>query len=149
MGLVRQDQTRATLVEPGLYGVRLIDGRHGTRGISLIRGWMEPGARHSRHTHDVDEVIVFLEGAAVMEIDGREYPVRAGDSIHIPAGTPHGSINPGAEDLRFVAAFADPLIGSNPLAPTGPPGPRPRFSRQRQWLAWVLRRMAARVAGVP
>ena len=144
MALVRHEKTQATRVEPGLYGVRLIDGRHGTRGISLIRGWMEPGARHSRHTHEVDEVIVFLEGDAVMEIDGREYPVRAGDAIHVPAGTPHGSVNGGHRDLRFVAAFADGLIGSNPLAPEGP-APAPRVSRMRLRFAWILRRLAARL----
>lgn len=148
MGLVKQEDVEATLVEPGLYGVRLIDGRHGTRGISLIRGWMAPGSRHSSHTHDMDEVIVFLGGNATMVIDGQEYPVRAGDSIHIPAGTVHSSVNHGSEDLTFVAAFADSLIGANPLHPEGaqPPAPRPLASLRLR-LAWALRRLAGRLAG--
>ncbi len=146
MSLVKRESLEATLVEPGLYGVRLIDGRHGAKNVALIRGWMIPGASHSAHTHDVDEVIVFLSGNAIMEVGGRSYDVRPGDAIHVPAHTVHSSVNNGAEDLCFVSAFADNLIASNPLDTAGRPRREPLVaSALRHRLAWVLRRLAARL----
>ena len=150
MGLIRREELEATLVEPGLYGVKLIDGGLGSRHIALIRGWMEPGARHSSHTHDVDEVIVFLSGRAEMEVSGQTYGVGPGDAIHIPPRAVHGSVNTGNEDLCFVAAFADNLIASNPLVVAGSSRADTRFaSALRHRLAWLLRRVAGHLVRAP
>jgi len=41
------------------------------------------------HTHDSDEFVHILEGCLDVEIDGRIEEVRQGESILIPAGSPH------------------------------------------------------------
>ena len=41
------------------------------------------------HTHDSDEFVHILEGSLDVEIDGRVEEVRQGESILIPAGSPH------------------------------------------------------------
>ena len=48
---VGREQTQAIEVEPGLFGVKLIDGSTGSSGVALLRGWPRPGARHAPHTH--------------------------------------------------------------------------------------------------
>lgn len=132
-------------VEPGLFGVKLVDGADGARAVSLVKGWMHPGARHSPHTHDVEEAVVFLSGRGVVEVGGRPCPVGPGDVVHIPPGVVHSTLNTGTEDLCFVAAFADNLIGAHPLQLSG--GRQPKaVPAWRHRLAWWLRRAAGRLA---
>lgn len=150
MPVFKRQDTPANQVEPGLYGLKLLDGREGARHVSLVRGWMEPGARHSGHVHDVEEAVVFLAGRGLVEIDGVAHEVGPGDVVHIPAGSAHTTLNTGEVDLTFIAAFADNLIASNPLQTSG--GHRPdagALSGLRHRLAWVLRRVARRIAPPP
>jgi quercetin dioxygenase-like cupin family protein len=129
-------------VEPGLYGVKLVDGAQGARRISLVRGWMRPGGRHSPHTHDVEEAVIFISGCGVLEIGGEALRVGPGDLVHIPPNTVHTTLNDGDEDLCFVAAFADSLIAANPLATAeAPAAPRPA-RRLRHATASALLRLA-------
>ncbi len=41
------------------------------------------------HSHDSDEFVHILEGSLEVEINGRTEEVRQGESILIPAGSPH------------------------------------------------------------
>lgn len=41
------------------------------------------------HTHDYYEFYFFLEGDVSLEIAGRIFPLRYGDVVLIPPGTPH------------------------------------------------------------
>lgn len=146
MRLAQTSAMEPTEVEPGLFGLKLVDGSDGARQVSLVRGWMRPGARHSPHTHDVEEAVVFLAGTGVVEIDGRAYPVMPGSVVHIPPRAVHSTLNTGTEDLTFVAAFADNLIAANPLQT----GARPRADTGitadvRYRIAWWLRRIAGRL----
>ncbi len=135
-------------VEPGLYGVKLLDGAAGTQRLSMVRGWMHPGGRHSAHTHDVEEAVVFLSGHGEVDMAGRRIAVGPGDLLHIPPHTVHSTFNPGDEDLCFVAAFADCLIGANPPPAAGDALPEPANGPGRALrlsLANGLRRLAAAV----
>lgn len=135
-------------VESGLYGVKLLDGAAGTQRLSLVRGWMHPGGRHSAHTHDVEEAVVFLSGRGEVDLGGRCIAVGPGDLLHIPPHTVHSTFNPGDEDLCFVAAFADCLIGANPPPAAGDAAPLPANGpglTVRLRLAHWLQRLAARL----
>lgn len=136
-------------VEPGLYGVKLLDGAAGSQRLALVRGWMQPGGRHSAHTHDVEEAVIFLSGRGEVDIAGRCFAVGPGDQLHIPPHTVHSTFNPGNEDLCFVAAFADCLIGANPPAVAGDAAQAPtvRLGRAlRCSVATWLQRLATRLA---
>jgi len=135
---------RAKQIEPGLYGLKLIDGAQGAQRISLIRGWLEPGARHSAHTHDVEEAVVFLGGRGIVELGEERIDVSRGDAVHIPPGVVHSTLNTGSEDLSFIAAFADALITSDTAMRAGHV-PEARTSSIRHRIAWLLRRTAARI----
>ena len=101
--------------EPGLFAVKLIDGSRGASSIALLRGWLEPGASHSPHTHDAEEAVVFLSGSGVVTIDRQTFRVQEGDSLLIPAHVVHSTTNEDAlVTLHFVAAFSDAAIRSYP-----------------------------------
>ena len=65
----------------------------------------EPGEHahpEPRHVHDVDEVFIVLQGAGVIPIDGREYPLKAGDVVIVAAG----------EDHHARSSVDDPLVAA-------------------------------------
>ena len=70
---------------------------------------MEAGAAVPEHRDPTDEYIHVLEGAGEITIEGEAYPVRAGDTIHMPA--------------RARVSFQNgdlPLVALQVFAPAGP-----------------------------
>ncbi len=63
----------------------------GTGSTSFINGVtiFEPGAAIAMHKHNCEESVLLLEGEAVAEIDGTDFPVHPGDVTFIPADVPH------------------------------------------------------------
>jgi mannose-6-phosphate isomerase-like protein (cupin superfamily) len=49
-----------------------------------------------------ETVRYYLSGRAVERVGGRRYDAGAGDVLYIPANTPHTTVNPGSEPLRFL-----------------------------------------------
>ncbi len=49
------------------------------------------GKVHHFHTHPVDEILVIIKGALKFEWEGGTRICRPGDTIMLPAGTPHQS----------------------------------------------------------
>ena len=61
-------------------------------GFQTVMGFADiaPGVCGGRHTHPGIETSYILEGEGVSKIDGRpDRPVKAGDTIQIPANVPH------------------------------------------------------------
>ena len=80
-------------------------------GTSALSVWLanhEPGEDVPLHLHDVEEVLTFIEGEAQATLGTDTFPVRAGMSIIVPSGTPHGYRNTGSGPLRIIASIADP-----------------------------------------
>jgi len=138
MYCIRNQQTKVVEVEPGLFGVRLVDGGLGARHVAILRGWLNPGAAHSPHTHDAEEAVTFLAGSGVVRIGGEDHAVGAGDAVWIPPGVVHSTLNTGSEDLQFIAAFSDGLVTAFP-ANRETPGRNPPW-RWPQRCRWILRR---------
>jgi quercetin dioxygenase-like cupin family protein len=130
-------------VEPGLFGIGLIDGANGARGVALLRGWIEPGAQHSPHTHEAEEAVVILSGTSLITIGDAQHQVVAGDSVLLPAGVVHSTFNNSNERMEFVAAFSDALV----TARTAVAQPAPTAAALL-WInrgRWFLRRVCNRL----
>jgi len=56
--------------------------------------------------HEDDEVYVVLEGYGVLEIEGAEHPLSAGQAIFVPAGADHRFT--AYEQLAVLVTFARP-----------------------------------------
>jgi mannose-6-phosphate isomerase-like protein (cupin superfamily) len=64
--------------------------------------YFKPGekAHDTAHTHDVAEVLFFIQGVGSVPIDGVVYPLKTGDVVVVEAG----------EDHRTESSVEDPLV---------------------------------------
>jgi len=80
-------------------------------GLTFGEVVLLPGKGHERHSHpDTEEVLYVLSGTGEQTVesqDGREpFEVRAGDTIHVPKGVFHSTINTGWAPLRLLAFYS-------------------------------------------
>ena len=76
--------------------------------LHVIRESVPPEKSEKRHFHTTAQQFFFIiSGQAIMELEGREYSLTAGEGIHIPAGKPHQFKNPYEQVVEF-------LVISNP-----------------------------------
>jgi mannose-6-phosphate isomerase-like protein (cupin superfamily) len=55
------------------------------------------------HDHEnVEQVYYFVRGSGKMCIDDQEYPVTAGDAVHLPPKTKHQVINDGEDEIEYL-----------------------------------------------
>jgi mannose-6-phosphate isomerase-like protein (cupin superfamily) len=73
---------------------------------SLAEATLAPGQGTERHYHArSEEIYSFLEGGGLLEIDGEERAVGAGDTVLIPPGARH-TITAGPDGARFLCCCA-------------------------------------------
>jgi mannose-6-phosphate isomerase-like protein (cupin superfamily) len=81
------------------------DGWHLVRepDLGVIEECMPSGTAEVRHYHQkARQFFYVLTGAAVMEVDGRDVSLTAGQGLHIAPGVPHRIRNESAEPVRFL-----------------------------------------------
>jgi putative monooxygenase len=103
----------------GAKTIPLVTRRTGS--TSFINGItiFEPGAAIPLHKHNCEESVLMLEGNAIAEIDGVEYPVSAGDVTFIPAEIPHRFRNVSeTEGMRILWTYAS-IDATRTLIATG------------------------------
>jgi quercetin dioxygenase-like cupin family protein len=82
----------------------------GRTSLSVVRESIGVGDRIPRHWHDVDEVVLYERGHARVFLDGAESDVAAGDSVFIPAGAVHGTVNTGSEPVEVRAVYPATVV---------------------------------------
>jgi quercetin dioxygenase-like cupin family protein len=81
----------------------LIDRRDGAPNFELRKFRIRPNGSIPKHYHsDVEHEQYVLKGEYVVGIGEKEYHVKRGDSLFIPAGTLHWYDNSGSEDAEFL-----------------------------------------------
>jgi mannose-6-phosphate isomerase-like protein (cupin superfamily) len=66
---------------------------------------LHPGAAIGYHLQKEDEVYYILSGTGVMQMNGKEFPVKAGDAILTRSGSSHGLKQTGAGDLSLIINY--------------------------------------------
>ncbi len=66
---------------------------------------LHPGAAIGYHLQKEDEVYYILSGTGVMQMNGNEFPVKAGDAILTRPGSSHGLKQTGKDDLALIIAY--------------------------------------------
>ncbi len=94
----RPNTTWRLVVDPGTDGRQVV-------GLAVLMEHCAPGDRIPLHRHDVDEVVMVVEGGGEYHLDGEVQRVAAGDVVFIAAGTVHGTANMGADPLHLHAVF--------------------------------------------
>ena len=69
---------------------------------------VEPGDDVGEETHDVDQVLVFVEGEGESVLDGEHGRVAPGTLVSVPAGTLHNFVNTGTVPLKLYTVYAPP-----------------------------------------
>src|SRR4051794_32322515 len=86
----------------GPYHIESLLGRHEEGAGTVYRVRIAPGRRTGISYHRVAEEFYFvLAGGGVALLDGREYPLGAGDFLRLPPGTTHGFVA-GANGLDLL-----------------------------------------------
>lgn len=75
--------------------------------ITLSFAIGEPNARLSPHRHQNEQMLIVLEGAIDLVIDGKQYHLERGDVAVLPSNTEHGAY---ASDkgCRVIDVFSPP-----------------------------------------
>ena len=66
---------------------------------------LHPGSAIGYHLQKEDEVYYVLSGTGVMQMNGNEFPVKAGDAILTRPGSSHGLKQTGKDDLALIIAY--------------------------------------------
>jgi quercetin dioxygenase-like cupin family protein len=104
----------------GVGDSRRVIGPHtGAKYLTFNYGKFGPGQAFKQHIHaHSEDLILVLEGSGVIRLDDQEYPIEAGDVIHVSEGEYHGTVA-GPDGLLCVSCQApiDPELyrgGSQP-----------------------------------
>ncbi len=76
-----------------------------TESIGVIYVEQEPGDVAEMHTHDVDEILILLEGTSEVTVGDESSVFSAGGLVWIPKDVWHGFRNVGEDTLRAVGIF--------------------------------------------
>lgn len=66
---------------------------------------LHPGAAIGYHLQKEDEVYYILSGTGTMQMNGQEFPVKAGDAILTRPGSSHGLQQTGKDDLALIIVY--------------------------------------------
>lgn len=66
---------------------------------------LHPGAAIGYHLQKEDEVYYILSGEGMMQMNGKEFPVKPGDAILTRPGSSHGLKQTGKDDLTLIIVY--------------------------------------------
>ena len=94
---------------PGRSSLEPVSGEIGSRvsfRIATIAAATPGAAKRGPHVHrDFEECIYVLSGQGTMHSECGEHPVQPGDTLLVPAGEKHMTINTGTEPLVLLCFF--------------------------------------------
>ncbi len=88
-----------------------ISGPYGRFFLAGALATVDPGASSGANAmeHPGEELVFVLEGSMEFEVDGQEYRLAEGDSVHFRTDRPHRWKNPGKRPARAVWMALRPL----------------------------------------
>ena len=69
---------------------------------------IEPGDEIGEETHEVDQILMFIDGEGQAVLDGKKAKVHPNSMVVVPAGTLHNFINTGDGPLKLFTVYAPP-----------------------------------------
>ncbi len=95
------------LLEIGSQGVslKLVDNGTKTRALGMLLETYQPGASTGEKLrHAGEETGTLLEGRILLEVNGQQFHLTAGESYVIDTGLPHSFTNQADVPCRIVSA---------------------------------------------
>ena len=75
------------------------------KGYSVSRYVYPPGTTFPEHSHDVDKIDAVLAGQFMMQMDGANVVLKAGDTLFVPRGVVHRAEVVGSEAVVSLDAI--------------------------------------------
>lgn len=75
------------------------------RGFSCDLWIDPPGQRWEGYVHEVDELLMLVEGALELECEGRTWHPAIGEEVYIPARVCHAVRNVGGTTARWLYGY--------------------------------------------
>jgi transcriptional regulator with XRE-family HTH domain len=99
----RDERPRLHTSKEGLV-LNNISGRYGPFFVAGAEAEVEPGADSGPQpmVHPGEELVVLLEGSMRFTVDGDDYDLGEGDSIHFRTAHPHAWANPSDRPARAI-----------------------------------------------
>lgn len=108
---------------PGVTRQRIVDRDTGAGSLSISLVTIEPGAAVKTHRHKIEEAMLVVEGEGLAILGSERMPIKAGETLHAPAGVQHGFVNTGstpmvvsgifpAVDIEIFVVDEEPAAGS-------------------------------------
>ena len=69
---------------------------------------IEPGDDIGSETHEVDQILYFVDGDGEAELSGKKSKIAPGSLVSVPAGIRHNFINTGKKPLKLYTIYAPP-----------------------------------------
>ena len=93
---------RGTGVKSRVLVSRRLGSENLTNGVTVF----PPGAKIAVHWHNCDESVVILEGEAICEINGEQFPMGPLDTTFVPANLPHRFLNQTDRPMSILWTYA-------------------------------------------
>ena len=87
------------------YRVWAVAGMDKTVDCTLHYSTIEPGAGAPLHTHQIDELIVVMEGRLDGRLGTQHQAIETNQTMVIPKGVPHGFTCSGPDTAKTLAFF--------------------------------------------
>ncbi|MBM4276377.1 MAG: cupin domain-containing protein [Deltaproteobacteria bacterium] len=96
------------------YRPEILTQDHQAKNLGGMFGLLVPGSQVPYHYHNNREsIIIAISGEAIEVIEGKEFPIKAGDVLYIPPGEKHTTINRSDRDFRYLEYFTFPPVGAD------------------------------------
>jgi quercetin dioxygenase-like cupin family protein len=105
MALIHHDDRERAHPYPGVTRRRIVDRDTGAGSLSISLVTIEPGAAVRTHLHKVEEAMLVVEGEGLAILGTERMPIKAGETLHAPAGIRHGFVNTGSAPMVVSGIF--------------------------------------------
>ncbi len=89
-------------------------GAHGSKDIATVYFEIDPGKNLGTHTDSAEELLVILEGEAIVTIDNEQASAKKGDIVLVPKMVSHNLLNTGTTKVKVLGVFG----GANNIVST-------------------------------
>lgn len=108
---VPKDEQKTFRIEGSGAEYILLSGAFPDRTLETMVVTMLPGQDlGKKFAHNGEEFVYVLEGLLVVDLDGKQYIVKAGESMHYPSTMPHYWSNPLKEPTKLLSIITPALF---------------------------------------
>ncbi|BAD77180.1 cupin domain-containing protein [Geobacillus thermoleovorans] len=108
--VVKVEKRKPFRIEGSSAEYTRLAGNFNGRSLEPLIVTLAPGlVQDNVFSHPGEEFYYVLEGAVIFNVDGKEYLVKAGDSIHFPSSLPHFWSNPLSQEAKILCVLT-PVI---------------------------------------